>query len=154
MPATALRDRRALRWALAGYTVVLAYVLGWPTPTPPVVGTLDVVVSQLNKLAAPAQVNPNAIEFVSNIALFVPFGLLLALVLRSGRWWVAILGGFGVSLVAEVGQGLWLPGRSGTVSDVIANTTGTIIGVGIAVLIGRDRRTYRHGSGAWDRRPT
>jgi glycopeptide antibiotics resistance protein len=137
MPDWTLTHRHRLRWALAGYSAVLAYVLGWPTPTAPVVGTLGWVNDLVRLIGASDWADPPAIEFTANIALFVPFGLLLALVLRHGQWWVAVLGGFGVSLFAEVMQGLFLAGRSGTVSDVVANTAGTIIGAGIAVLLAR-----------------
>lgn len=131
------RWRYRLRWALTGYSVVLILVLGWPTPTAPVVGTLGWANDLVRAAGAASWLDPQTMEFTANIALFVPFGLLLALVLRQGQWWVAMLGGFGVSMFAEVTQGLFLPGRSGTVSDVVANTTGTIIGTGIAVLLAR-----------------
>ena len=139
MPDSTLahRYRRLLKWALAGYTAVLVLVLGWPTPTTPVVETLGWVNDIVARLSASAWVDPHAIEFTANIALFVPFGLLLSLVLRRGQGWVAVLAGFGFSLLAELTQGLFLPGRSGTLSDVIANTAGTVIGAGIAVLLTR-----------------
>ena len=139
MPDSTLarRWRYRLRWALAGYSVVLALVLGWPTPTAPVVGTLGWANNLVRAVGASDRLHPQTIEFTANIALFVPFGLLLTLVLRHEQWWVAVLGGFGVSLFAEVSQALFLPGRSGTVSDVVANTAGTIIGTGIAVVHAR-----------------
>jgi len=139
MPASTLarRYRHALRWALAGYTVVLVLVLGWPTPTEPVLWTLGEVSGGVHDVGASAWVGAVDLEFAANTALFVPFGLLLALVLRRGRWWVAVLGGFGFSLLAEIAQGLLLQGRSGTLVDVVANTAGAVIGAGIAVLVTR-----------------
>jgi len=132
------RRRRALRSALAGYTVVLALVLGWPTPVDaPIAGTLRGVLGWLHARGVPAWVGYGEIEFAANIALFVPVGLLLTLVLRRGRWWVAVLGGCGLSLLTEVAQGSLRPQRFATVRDVVANTLGAVIGAGLAVLIAR-----------------
>ncbi|MGV8965596.1 MAG: VanZ family protein [Cellulomonas sp.] len=128
---------RALRWALAGYTVFVAVILGWRTPTTPVVDTLAVVSEQVRAIGAEGWLTDPRIEFLANIALFVPFGLLLAAVLRPTRWWWAVVAGFGYSLTAEIAQGIWRPQRSGTVSDVIANTLGALLGAGLAVLIAR-----------------
>jgi len=140
-----------LRVALAAYTVVIALVLGWPTPTVPVVGTLELVSRWLREAGAPDWVGGSLLEFVCNIALFVPFGLLVALTLQRRPWWLAVLTGFTYSLVAELTQEFFLPHRSGTVSDVVANTTGTAIGVGAAWALLRWRsRTGRAASATGD----
>ncbi|MGO1855266.1 MAG: VanZ family protein [Microbacteriaceae bacterium] len=66
-------------------------------------------------------------EFAANIALFIPFGLLLAAGWpRTNVWWI-ILMGFSASATIELVQTM-IPGRVTTLSDVIANTLGTIIG--------------------------
>lgn len=66
-------------------------------------------------------------EFAANIALFVPFGLLLAAGWpRTNAWWIILLG-FSASAAIELVQTM-IPGRVTTLSDVIANTLGTIIG--------------------------
>ena len=137
MPTLTRPQRRALRWALAGYSVFVAVILGWRTPTTPVVDTLAVVSEQVRAIGAEAWLTDPRIEFLANVALFVPFGLLLAAVLRRDRWWWAVAGGFGYSLTAELLQWVFRPQRSGTVSDVVANTLGSLIGAGIAVLIVR-----------------
>jgi len=129
--------RRALTWALAAYTVVVAVVLGWRTPTTPVVDTLSVVSELVQAIGAEAWLTDPRIEFLANIALFVPFGLLLAAVLRPTRWWWAVVAGFGYSITAEIAQAIWRPQRSGTVSDVVANTLGTLLGAVVTALIAR-----------------
>ena len=142
MTAPTPAPQRALRWALAGYTVFIAVILGWRTPTTPVVDTLAVVSEQVRAIGAEAWLTDPRVEFLANIALFVPFGLLLAAVLRPARWWWAVVAGLGYSLLAEVAQGVWRPQRSGTVSDVIANTLGSLVGAALAVLIARRRSAF------------
>ena len=66
-------------------------------------------------------------EFGANIALFIPFGLLIAAAWpRTNAWWIILLG-FSASAAIELVQTL-LPSRYPTLSDVIANTLGAIIG--------------------------
>ena len=43
----------------------------------------------LHGLGLPSRINEHAAEFAANIALFVPLGLLGALLLPRRRWWVA-----------------------------------------------------------------
>ena len=120
---------------LVGYTAAVAFVLGWPTSVDaPIRGTIRHSLGRLHDLGLPTWVGYPEVELAANVALFVPFGLLLTLVLRRGRWWVAVLAGFGVSMLAEVAQKVLLPGRSGTPRDVLTNTVGTLIGAGIGAL--------------------
>lgn len=66
-------------------------------------------------------------EFAANIALFIPFGLLVAAGWpRTNAWWI-VLRGFSASAAIELVQTL-LPSRYPTLSDVLANTVGAIIG--------------------------
>lgn len=69
---------------------------------------------------------------VANIALFVPFGVLLPLVFRKIKWWQADLCGLGLSAVIELIQPVF--GRTGDTEDILTNTTGAIIGCAIAEL--------------------
>ncbi|UYO96353.1 VanZ family protein [Microbacterium sp. M28] len=66
-------------------------------------------------------------EFLANIALFVPLGVLLAAGWPRLRPWVIILVGYSASATIELTQTL-LPSRVPTISDVVANTLGTIVG--------------------------
>ena len=79
-------------------------------------------------------------EFGANIALFVPFGLLVAAGWRrTNAWWI-ILMGFSASAAIELVQTM-VPGRVTTLSDVIANTLGTIIGCcAVRIFAPRSRR--------------
>lgn len=81
-------------------------------------------------------------EFLANIALFVPFGLLLAAAWPRRSPWLIILIGYAASATIELVQTL-LPSRFPTLSDVIANTLGTIIGCVVARLVLRLSPTHR-----------
>ncbi len=71
-------------------------------------------------------------ELLANIALFVPFGILLPLAFKA-KWWVTDLAGLGTTLTIELVQPLF--GRSCDIDDVIANTLGTVIGCAAAKLV-------------------
>ncbi len=80
-------------------------------------------------------------EFAANVALFVPFGLLVAAAWpRTNAWWIVLLG-FSASAAIELVQTM-IPGRVTTLSDVIANTLGMIVGC-CAVRIWRPLRVSK-----------
>ena len=77
-------------------------------------------------------------EFVANIVLFVPFGVLVGLLTRW-RPWLVVLAGALTSGVIELAQLLFLPDRVADVRDVVANTLGT--GLGVLILLRSASRT-------------
>jgi glycopeptide antibiotics resistance protein len=77
------------------------------------------------------------IEFTSNIALFVPLGVIVARHLRGRMRWAGVAIGAGVSIAFELLQAALLPERFATPWDVAANTIGAAVGVLIVVLVGR-----------------
>lgn len=79
------------------------------------------------------------LEFIANIALFVPAGLLGALWLGR-RWWLAIPIGFAISAAIETTQALTLAGRVADVRDLVSNTAGTAIGTFAIAAMRRIRR--------------
>jgi len=84
------------------------------------------------------------LESFANVVLFVPLGLLIALLVPTKWWWAVILGLVLVAGGIELGQALFLPGRVPSLDDVIANSTGGLIGVVIAAIIrGIARATRR-----------
>lgn len=66
-------------------------------------------------------------EFLANIALFIPLGLLLVAAWPRSNAWVVLLIGYSASATIELVQTM-LPSRYPTLSDVVANTIGTAIG--------------------------
>jgi glycopeptide antibiotics resistance protein len=77
------------------------------------------------------------VEFIANIGMFVPLGLLLGLALPSRRGWVPFVAVPLGSVAIEITQYLFLPDRFGTPRDVLSNSIGAIIGGGIAVVVHR-----------------
>lgn len=88
------------------------------------------------------------LEFSANIVLFVPLGFFAALLLPLGRAWIAGVLATAGSIAVEVAQLVLLPARFASVLDVVANSLGGWIGVGLAVLLrvcvaARDKRLLR-----------
>jgi glycopeptide antibiotics resistance protein len=131
------RSRRI--WAaalLVCYGFALALIAFWPTPVDrPVAGILL-------RLDAWMPGSYRALEFGSNIALFVPLGAFLALQLPRRAAWLAIIAGTVTSLAIELLQGVLLPERFAASSDVVANTIGCAVGV-LLVTVARPRPVTR-----------
>lgn len=68
-------------------------------------------------------------EAVMNVVLFVPWGT--ALGLGGWRGWRLGAAGFGLSFIVEMLQ-LGIPGRDPSLSDLVTNTTGTLVGGWVA----------------------
>ncbi|MEE1928268.1 VanZ family protein [Streptomyces sp. TRM 70351] len=89
-----------------------------------------------------------------NIALGVPFGLLLPVLWRRTRGLVRVcLAAAAVMAAVELVQGFLVPGRAFDVDDVILNTSGALLGylllgrrLGRAVHPRRRRRWWRRGA--------
>ncbi|WP_422936017.1 VanZ family protein [Sinomonas sp. P47F7] len=108
--------RRALWWALGLYGLALAVLVFAPAGP------------SLKGVALPSWLHAGAIEAAANVAIFVPVGFLLVLILPR-RWrWLAVVGCCALSTFIETVQWILLTDRSGNVRDVITNTTGAIIG--------------------------
>ncbi|WP_346036987.1 VanZ family protein [Brevibacterium picturae] len=76
------------------------------------------------------------VERLANVAMFVPFGFLLALHLGRRRWWLGGVIGAAFSGAIEVFQGTVLSQtRFATVSDLITNTVGAGIGAVLALIL-------------------
>jgi glycopeptide antibiotics resistance protein len=85
------------------------------------------------------------IEFLANVLMFVPLGLLVGVLFGRRFWALAILLGFSASACIEFAQFVLLPGRYGTVDDVIANTLGALVGA----LLARKFLNVRARRQAW-----
>ena len=122
------------RWArplLAAYALVLLVVLFAPTS--------HVQASLVNDLVHVLRlVTPNTwvdftrAEVVMNAVIIAPISLLGSLVWPRLRWqdWTAY--GFLGAMVVELSQGLLLPDRQASFSDIVANGTGALLGAVLA----------------------
>jgi len=76
-----------------------------------------------------------------NILLFLPFGLLSALLWREFHWWKALLLGFDITLFIELWQ-LFI-GRTFDVDDLMLNAFGVLCGYWAALVF---RRVFPNGA--------
>ncbi len=119
------RTHVVARILLAIYAITLTLIAFWPTPVDGsefagrIVGFLIRVVPGLTY---------ERLEFGANIALFVPFGVLLALVFAGSRYLVVptILV---TSFTIECIQGLLIPDRTPSLYDILANIAGGCFGL-------------------------
>ena len=73
-------------------------------------------------------------ENIMNVLAFVPIGFLSKFVIRKAKWWNVLLFGFFISIMIESLQYFFHRGFSET-DDVIHNTLGCMIGIGLYYLI-------------------
>ena len=74
------------------------------------------------------------VEFLANVAMFVPLGVLVLLLKR--RWWM-LFAGTAFSAFIETYQALFLPGRYPELRDVLSNSLGFLLGAGVAYVLHR-----------------
>lgn len=131
--------RRLLVVLLIVYAAGLALIGFWPTHVDEGASGLLARLMQHLPYATYARV-----EFGSNIVLFLPLGVLLALLMSRSQRYLVMPIGFLVSVGIESGQALFLPGRTPSVDDILSNTAGACLGLvlvaGIEAVRGRRRR--------------
>lgn len=122
------------------YLATLACIGFWPSPVDrPMSGFLNDLFSVLQKHALTAGIDYKFVETAANVCLFVPMGVLAALLLPARRWWLAALIGLPTSAAIEAVQFLALSQRDASLRDIMANTLGALIGA-TAVGLFRIRR--------------
>ena len=67
------------------------------------------------------------VENIMNVIVFIPIGILLAIVFKQMSWWKVLLIGCSISITIEVLQFYFMKGFS-EVDDVMHNTVGCLIG--------------------------
>jgi glycopeptide antibiotics resistance protein len=118
------------------YLVVVLVVTLWPTAVDAGLdGYIDRVLVRLWSYGVPRFVNYSFIEFSTNVVFFVPVGFLLGLLLPFRLSYLAIAGGAALSAAIETAQGLFLPGRVASPADVVANTSGALVGFLVAAAM-------------------
>lgn len=132
MPVTPRRPwvsaQRIARVVLAPYLVALALIVFLPArEAGRVTGIVRWAADLVSTWGVPREPAEVFFEFVANIALFAPFGVLVAVAVSRWSLWAVVGLGCLVSITIELVQ-LGIPSRVPTVSDVIANTAGTALG--------------------------
>jgi glycopeptide antibiotics resistance protein len=121
-------------------TVAYLGALAWVTLTPSsnsdrAFSLLQVVVRELQLHASTAFLTYDDVEFLANIALFVPMGVFVVLLFGRRMWWAGIFAGVLASCWIELAQGVWLSDRVSDPRDLVSNSLGTLLGVLVALLV-------------------
>lgn len=138
-----LLDRRLLLPAFILYLLAVLYLVLWPQPDTSSSGVR--IVAALFRAAGLPTVTPTRVEVGLNVVLFVPLGLLGLLLLPRTPWWAWTAVGLAFSSLLEATQWAFLPSRSPTVSDLVANTTGCLLGAIAATVLLREVRASSTG---------
>jgi glycopeptide antibiotics resistance protein len=144
----------AVRWSAAMLLAVYGFVIFKLTLQPAYTesgtfGLLNRIMSRLSN----GQLEWSQTEVIANVALFVPAGFLVAIVV--GRVWLSAILCLGASAGIEFAQQRWLSSRVPSLADVEHNGLGGAIGALIAWPIAHWARTASNGERrAADRIPT
>ena len=142
MPVRSRRGRVLLAAASALYLAALASLTLGPQPET-VGGTLVALGDWFGSWQGTAWLTFPVLEFVSNVVLFVPLGVLWVCWTGGRPWWLAALVGLALSGAIETTQALALPDRYPDVRDLVANTLGAVLGAGVAAAAAADRAARR-----------
>jgi glycopeptide antibiotics resistance protein len=139
-PALVRHDRGMfLRHPILSF-VTLAYLalVGWLTLTPLSAGLESGALWQLAELLgrypATEWFTFLRLEFLANIAMFVPFGIFLVLLFGRRMWWLAIVLGVLITIGIEFAQ-QFVPNRVSDPRDLLANSLGAVIGTVLALVL-------------------
>ena len=133
--------RRVLLAVTAAYLLLVAWITLNPFPADPHRNPLlEGLLAGFASTPPLAWIDYDVVEFTANILLFVPLGVLFAMLLGRGRWWLAFALGGAATLTIEFVQ-LFLPARVSDPRDLLANALGTLLGIAVvAVGMGMRRR--------------
>lgn len=125
--------------ALAGLLIYVGVVLAATfSPTPLDQGyesAIAKVLEVLHRHGVPNWFGYHKLEFVANVAMFVPLGFLVALALPRRGLWLFMLLIPAFSGTIELLQASFLAERFASVLDVLANTIGGYGGAIVAVVL-------------------
>ncbi|MEP9383572.1 VanZ family protein [Nocardioides sp. KR10-350] len=113
--------------------------VGWLTLTPQPIGPnqqqlIERLLDGLHRRGYAESLDYSRLEFLANIALFVPIGMFLLLLFGAGFWWLAAIGSFAMTAFIEKAQ-QYIPGRVSDERDLVANTVGALIGIVAAFVL-------------------
>ncbi|WP_394769539.1 VanZ family protein [Lacisediminihabitans sp.] len=122
--------------ALASCLAIVLTLTMWPVPVDQGYGgAIAKMLAVLHRNGVPEWFGYNKLEFSANVVMFVPIGFLVALILPMRAWWLALIVCPLFSVAIELTQGAFLSARFATVSDVVSNSIGAVVGVLIAVTL-------------------
>ncbi|SIN90051.1 VanZ family protein [Agromyces cerinus] len=133
-------NRRPLGLVAAAYAAVVLWVTIGPAPWRTEGHQLDGGILNPEAWTAPVTWTTGYLaEIAFNVAIFLPVGVLAALLTPRRRWPLAMAAGFGFTVFIELVQVLE-PARISDPRDLVMNTTGAVLGVLIVVFARGVRR--------------
>jgi len=155
---TVLHRHPFLSVLTGGYLLFVAWLTLTPQPIGPDQEAFILrVLDGLHRRGYAQSIDFDRLEFLANIALFVPIGIFLLLLFGAGGWWLAAIGSFAMTAFIETAQQA-IPGRVSDERDLIANTIGALIGIAIALILTlpatlrrRERKQYERQRAAYVR---
>jgi glycopeptide antibiotics resistance protein len=135
-----LLSPRVAAWLLVAYGLAVLAVVLQPVPIA-ANGSVHYGYRALVDLGAPSWISDGTVEFAWNVVLFVPLTYFGSVLLPRIAWqqWVGL--GLLASAAIELVQLLWLPDRTASLSDIISNTLGALLGaLAVHALRQRNRR--------------
>lgn len=125
------------------YVLVAAALVYWPSRV------TDLFGGTLQSVEDTYRHGSQLLEIGANILLLVPAGRLAGRLLPRGRCWLAVVGGVATSVGIELIQAVLLPERVASLTEVLANSLSTGLGMVLAGLWGRcDQAGARNDSEA------
>jgi VanZ family protein len=121
-----------LSFAYLGFVGMVTLTPETRAPIP--IGLAVRVLDALHRRGYLEMLTVNRVEFLANIAMFVPIGVFLLLLVGAERWWIALFLPFFLTAFIETAQ-RGIPGRVSDPRDILANTLGGIAGVFLAMIL-------------------
>jgi glycopeptide antibiotics resistance protein len=117
------------------YLAFVAWMTLRPAPYEPEAGEfLQRLLDAFARSPVLAWITFDVVEFTANVVMFVPLGILCLVWFGARRWWTAPVAGLALSGAIELAQATLLDSRVSDVRDLIANTLGAVVGMGIVLL--------------------
>ena len=121
--------------ATALYLGLVAWITLSPEPYDSRIdGFLFRALGVLQRHDGTAWITYSLVEGAANVAMFLPVGMFLVLLLGRRRWWLAVALGVGLSVLIETAQ-LFLPTRVSDVRDLLHNGLGALLGVVLVLIL-------------------
>lgn len=133
-------NRRPLRLVALAYAALVLWATVGPAPWRTSGNQLEGGILNPDAWTAPVTWTTGYLsEMAFNVVIFMPVGVLAALLIRRRRWPLALLAGFAFTAVIELVQ-VPEPDRISDPRDLVMNSAGTMLGVLIVLAARMVRR--------------
>ena len=123
-----------LSLATFAYLAVLAWATLTPQSAPATTSLLWRLARFFERFTATDWLTFSTLEFLANIALFVPLGLFFVLLFGRRRWWLAIFIGVVMTVLIEFAQ-QFIGGRVSDPRDLVSNSIGAVVGTVLGLIL-------------------